>query len=111
MTFEICCQCNEHTGRGGRADDSLYTDNDWGPYCPDCWQDADYWRCIADEKITEIEKLRAALKDAERLFNEALPKFNWGASALDGNAIQLLNEVPLKVRAALSAAEPAGVVG
>lgn len=33
-----------------------------------------------------------------RLFEEALPKFNWGASALDANAIQLLNETPGLVR-------------
>lgn len=42
-----------------------------------------------------------ALERAERLFNEALPKFNWGASALDANAIALLNEVPGEVRRAL----------
>ena len=34
-----------------------------------------------------------------------LPKFNWGVSALDANAIQLLNEVPGEVRAALDANE------
>ena len=46
---------------------------------------------------------QAALARAARLFEEALPKFNWGASALDANAIQLLNEVPGEVRAALDA--------
>ena len=46
---------------------------------------------------------QAALARAARLFEEALPKFNWGASALDANAIQLLNEVPGEVRAALKA--------
>lgn len=30
----------------------------------------------------------------KRLFTEALPKFNWGASALDANAIDLLNRAP-----------------
>lgn len=48
---------------------------------------------------------QAALARAARLFEEALPKFNWGASALDANAIQLLNEVPGEVRAALDANE------
>ncbi|RQP13269.1 MAG: hypothetical protein EAS51_00190, partial [Microbacteriaceae bacterium] len=43
------------------------------------------------------------------LFDKALPKFNYGASALDAEAIRLLNEVPGEVRAALKEldAEPA----
>ena len=45
-----------------------------------------------------------ALRLCERLFAEALPKFDWGASALDANAIRLLNEVPAAVRAALAGA-------
>lgn len=61
MSFEICCQCEGTTGRAGRGEDSLYTDNDWGPYCEDCWGDGDYWRCLTDEKVSEIERLEAAL--------------------------------------------------
>ena len=60
----------------------------------------------------EIDNLRAqlaeaqdALQAAQRLFKEVLPKFNWGASFLDANAIQLLNEVPAKVNAAIKAAK------
>lgn len=49
----------------------------------------------------EIERLRAALLLAQRLCNEALPKFNWGASALDANAIDLLNRVPAAIASAL----------
>ncbi len=41
-----------------------------------------------------IRELEAALLAAKRLFDEALPKFNWGGSRLDANAIRLLNEVP-----------------
>lgn len=44
-----------------------------------------------------------------RLHDEALPKFNWGASALDANAIGLLNEVPNENRAL--AAEIAAALG
>lgn len=44
-----------------------------------------------------------ALRRCQRLFDEALPKFDWGKSALDANAIALLNEVPAEVRAALRA--------
>ena len=58
MSLEICCQCEGTTGRAGRGEDSLYTDNDWGPYCEDCWGDADYWRCLTEEKVSEIERLR-----------------------------------------------------
>jgi len=43
-----------------------------------------------------------ALRLAQRLIEEALPKFNWGASALDANAIGLLNETPAAVRQALA---------
>lgn len=48
-----------------------------------------------------------ALKRCQRLFKEALPKFNWGASFLDSNAIQLLNEVPGEVENAIKEAEDA----
>ncbi|HEY3434264.1 MAG TPA: hypothetical protein VGK41_01290 [Solirubrobacterales bacterium] len=51
-----------------------------------------------------------ALRRAQRLFAEALPKFNWGASALDANAIQLLNEVPGEVAAALAEADKPGTI-
>lgn len=46
-----------------------------------------------------------ALKAAKKLFDEALPKFNWGASFLDANAIAILNTVPNQVRAAIDKAE------
>lgn len=45
-----------------------------------------------------------ALLLGERLVKEALPKFNWGASALDANAIGLLNEFPGAIRAAMKKA-------
>lgn len=38
-----------------------------------------------------------ALFACKQLFDEALPQFNWGSSALDANAIKLLNDVPLQV--------------
>lgn len=60
MTSEMCCQCECPTGRAGRADDSLYTDNDWGPYCEDCWGDADYWRTLTEENATKVGRLTAA---------------------------------------------------
>ncbi len=47
-------------------------------------------------------QLAGALRRAQKLHTEALPKFNWGASALDAHAIQLLNEVPGDVAAALA---------
>jgi hypothetical protein len=57
----------------------------------------------------ENERLRAenaellnALRLADRLMKEGLPKFNWGASALDSNTITLLNEVPITISKALA---------
>lgn len=52
-------------------------------------------------------KDRAALRATVRLLDEALPKFNWAASALDANAVRLLNDVPNEVRAALAEPDPA----
>lgn len=46
-------------------------------------------------------RMLLALIRADRLCKEALPKFNWGASALDANAIALLNEVPGEIRKVL----------
>lgn len=37
-TLEYCCNCNQPTGRAGKADDSLYTEDDEGPFCWDCWE-------------------------------------------------------------------------
>jgi hypothetical protein len=60
----------------------------------------------AAHRISDLEsenaELRRALCAAKRLFDEALPKFDWGRSALDANAIKLLNEVPALVNAALA---------
>lgn len=60
---------------------------------------------MADPAQDLINELVAALNAAKKLFDEALPKFNWGASALDANAIRLLNEVPLVVQAAIASVE------
>ena len=57
------------------------------------------------ELTAQLAEAQDALQAAQRLFKEALPKFNWGASFLDANAIQLLNEVPAKVNAAIRAAK------
>ena len=59
----------------------------------------------ADNLRAQLVETQDALQAAQRLFKEALPKFNWGASFLDANAIQLLNEVPAKVNAAIDAAK------
>lgn len=49
-------------------------------------------------------EMLAALLAVQCLVSEALPKFDWGASALDANAIRLLNEVPAQVNAAIAKA-------
>lgn len=54
--------------------------------------------------VNAHDALVSALKDAQRLCKKALPKFNWGASALDADAVKLLNEVPAKINAALALA-------
>lgn len=49
------------------------------------------------------DKMREALEACKRVFDVALPKFNWGASSLDAEAIELLNTTPGLVNEALSA--------
>ncbi len=39
-TLEYCFVCGEPTGRAGKGDDSLYDEDDEGPYCPGCWHEA-----------------------------------------------------------------------
>jgi len=34
-TLQLCSECDEPTGRC--EDDSLFNDDGYGPYCPDCW--------------------------------------------------------------------------
>jgi len=59
-------------------------------------------RKVREAKAAEDRRIvLEGLEAAEQLFNEALPQFNWGASALSANAIKLLNEVPAKVRKAI----------
>lgn len=49
----------------------------------------------------QLEDAQSTMRLCKRLFDEALPKFNWGASCLDANAITLLNEAPIAVRRAI----------
>lgn len=60
-------------------------------------------RSVNDRNRALIEALEAA----ERLCNEALPRFNWAGSALDANAFDLLNTVPAQIRRALEGAKGA----
>ncbi|WP_322037956.1 hypothetical protein [Burkholderia cenocepacia] len=49
-----------------------------------------------------LRVIRDALAAADEMNDKALPKFNWGASFLDAQAIQLLNETPSTVKRALA---------
>ncbi len=65
-------------------------------------RDAIGFKGTAEAILKDANKARAALPLAEqqaefmvlaeRVCKEALPKFNWGQSALDGGAIELLNK-------------------
>lgn len=45
-TLEYCCECEEPTGRAGAGEDSLYTEDDEGPYCEGCFDEKESarWR-------------------------------------------------------------------
>lgn len=51
--------------------------------------------------------VQTALKAANGMIENALPKFDWGKSALDGDAIQSLNETPALVSNALKLVDDA----
>lgn len=36
--IELCCRCDQPTGRAGACEDSLYDDNSNGPFCEECWK-------------------------------------------------------------------------
>lgn len=50
-TIELCIHCEEPTGRAGKADDSLYIDDD-GPFCESCFDN------INKRTISFIDPLR-----------------------------------------------------
>jgi len=45
---ERCCKCDEPTGRAGKGDDSLYRDDDSGPYCEECYDKPTCPTCGSD---------------------------------------------------------------
>jgi hypothetical protein len=60
---------------------------------------------LAKRSAASLGPVKEGLEAAQKMIDEALPKFDWGKSALDANAIMLLNETPQKVKAALKALE------
>lgn len=57
---------------------------------------------LSNEQFAQVLN---ALKYADGMNTNALPMFNWGASALDADAIQSLNEAPGEVRKAIAIME------
>ena len=60
--LEMCCKCDEPTGRAGISDDSLYLDIGDGPYCEECFEprppcfvvhSLDDWGPVRATSITE----------------------------------------------------------
>ncbi len=46
--FEECTECGQRTGRAGRGDDSLYSDDGYGPYC---------WGCFCNLEIKTSDRM------------------------------------------------------
>ncbi len=65
-------------------------------------------RVASEPQEDLVPELLPALIQAKRLIDEAFPKFNWAMSALDANAIRLLNETPRIVEAAIAKATTEG---
>ncbi len=37
LRLEMCCVCDEPTGRAGKGDDSIYCNCGAGPFCLECY--------------------------------------------------------------------------
>ena len=48
-TLEYCCECDQPTGRAGRGDDSLFTEDDEGPFCWECWEEGGHNEEVGDD--------------------------------------------------------------
>ena len=56
-------------------------------------------------RCENADLLYDALKSCIELFDKVLPHFNWGASAINAEDVQLLNSVPSKAKRALDYAD------
>jgi hypothetical protein len=74
MVHEVCCNCNEHTGRAGAFEDSIYFE-EFGPYCEGCRDDIGE---IFAARITALEQENAKLLAAMRAI---WPYLQWTISA------------------------------
>jgi hypothetical protein len=56
--YEHCIECEEHTGRAGASEDSLFHGYS-GPFCEDCFDD---W---PDNQVAQIMLLKAQIVELE----------------------------------------------
>ena len=91
----------DHPKTPGQAAWEAYDRREYSPWSTLHLSAQARWEAIAQAAI-QASGLVEALLLADRLCVEALPKFDWGRSALDANAIQLLNEAPIAIHAALA---------
>jgi hypothetical protein len=91
IEFEHCCECDAHTGRAGRVDDSLYAGGR-GPFCEDCYGELpDQLVDECDVKAARIADLEARLAAAES--QPAVPE-GWRpieTAPKDGTRVRLLS--------------------
>jgi hypothetical protein len=69
--YETCSECGEDTGRAGRGDDSIFTDDGVGPLCTQCWA------AIQPDAAIKLRRELAAVKqerdDARRQVRVLVP--------------------------------------
>lgn len=63
--LETCCACDEATGRAGIGEDSLYTDDGYGPFCEACWNIAEFLQPSA--ALSRQSEAQSAPVDAKRI--------------------------------------------
>lgn len=60
--LEYCAECGHPTGRAGWMDDSLYTDDDKGPFCKNCFPLAEK-ACAELQWANSLVRNRPGLND------------------------------------------------
>ena len=96
--LELCRWCDDPTGRAGRHDDSLYTEDGQGPFCEGCFEGA--------EMDCTLRGLRAEVASLTRA-QELLTESQSALSDLLGRAARDVRAARLERDAALARAEAA----
>ena len=105
--LELCISCDELTGRAGKGEDSLYREDDTGPFCEDCFDTLQQGESVEPE-----QDLKANTELGEKLLSVWLDHCSEDASSGDETLMSDLEDGELLLEAieALNTAQADKVV-